>query len=76
MHPPNEETYGASFSRILADVFGIKPPPVSRVSLKELQELQQSMDPDEIEQRLADFGESMEKFALFERIEELRENEG
>ena len=76
MRPPTEETFGASFDRILQDVFGIKPPPVARGSLEELQKLQRSDDPDEIERRLADFGDSMEKFALYERIEELRERAG
>ncbi len=68
---PKNQTYGASFDRLLEDVFGIKPP-ISRQSLTALKELQKSTDPKEIEARLDDFGESMEKFELFERIEQLK----
>jgi restriction system-associated AAA family ATPase len=68
---PKAQTYGASFDRLLEDVFGVKPP-ISRKSLNELTRLKKSTDVAKIEGRLDDFGESMEKFELFERIEKLK----
>lgn len=70
---PKAQTYGASFDRLLEDVFGVKPP-ISRKSLNELRALKKSTDPEEIESKLDTFGESPEKFELFERIEHLKKN--
>ena len=68
---PKTETYGASFDRLLEDVFGVKPP-VARKSLKELRQLQQDGTQDQIEKRLADFGDSPVKFYLYQRLEKLK----
>jgi restriction system-associated AAA family ATPase len=68
---PTTQTYGASFDRLLEDVFGVKPP-ISRKSLTDLNDLKKSTDPAQIEARLDEFGESVEKFELFERIEQLK----
>ena len=70
--PPKNETYGASFDGLLQDVFDIKPPPVARKSLKELRELETEGTIEEIEERLDEFGDSPEKFFLFQRIEKLK----
>lgn len=69
---PRNETYGASFDGLLQDVFDIKPPPVARKSLKELRELETEGTVEEIEERLDEFGDSPEKFFLFQRMEKLK----
>lgn len=68
---PKTETYGASFDRLLEDVFGVKPP-VSRKSLDELRRLQREGTKDEIERALVEFGDSAVKFYLYQRLETLK----
>jgi restriction system-associated AAA family ATPase len=72
--PPKTETYGASFDRLLEDVFGVKPP-VARKSLDELRQLQHDGTKKEIENRLDDFGDSPVKFYLYQRLEKLKKEE-
>jgi ABC-type multidrug transport system ATPase subunit len=72
--PPKTETYGASFDRLLEDVFDVKPP-VSRKSLGELRRLQQEGTRDEIESALGDFGDSSVKFYLYQRLEKLKKQQ-
>jgi restriction system-associated AAA family ATPase len=71
---PKNETYGASFDRLLEDVFGVKPP-VARKSLSELRRLQQEGTKEEIEKSLAEFGDSPVKFYLYQRLEKLKKEE-
>ncbi len=66
---PNFETYGASFDRLIEDVFGLRPP-ISGKALDELRALQETGTSAEIEKRLADFGDSSVKFYLYQRLEE------
>jgi restriction system-associated AAA family ATPase len=71
---PNMETYGASFDRLLEDVFGVKPP-VSIKSLGELRELEHDGSKGEIEDRLSEFGDSSVKFYLYQRLEKLKKED-
>ena len=64
---PPKETYGASFDNILDMAFDIKIP-ISEDSLNEIEELSQISDPKIINDKLEDFGESMEKNKLLSRI--------
>lgn len=72
--PPKSETYGASFDRLLEDVFGVKPP-ISRKSLTELRRLQQKGTKEEIEKALTEFGDSAVKFYLYQRLEKLKKEQ-
>lgn len=71
---PKSETYGASYDRLLEDVFGVKPP-VSRKSLAELRHLQHEGTKEEIEKALAGFGDSSVKFYLYQRLESLKQEQ-
>lgn len=64
---PPKETYGASFDNILDMAFDIKIP-ISEDSLNEIEELNKINDPSIINEKLEDFGESMEKNKLLNRI--------
>lgn len=64
---PPKETYGASFDNILDMAFDIKIP-ISEDSLNEIEELNKVDDPSIINNKLEDFGESMEKNKLLSRI--------
>jgi restriction system-associated AAA family ATPase len=70
---PTKETFGASFDYILMSAFGLEYT-TSEKSLKDLKDLIKSDDIESIEKGLSNFGESPEKFYLYKRIEELREN--
>lgn len=71
---PQEETYGASFDRLLKIAFDISPPLADK-SLKEIRTLQKSNNKDHIAKKMPRFGDSIEKFYLYQRIEELSEQE-
>ncbi|MCD4764513.1 MAG: AAA family ATPase, partial [Desulfobacterales bacterium] len=71
---PQEETYGASFDRLLKIAFDISPPLADK-SLKEIRTLQKSNNKDQIAKKMPMFGDSIEKFYLYQRIEELSEQE-
>jgi len=71
---PEIQTYGLSMERMLQEAFGVIPP-MSEKALKEIKALQKKTKSSEIEKRLDDFGESIEKFYLYERLEELKEKE-
>ena len=64
---PDKETYGTAFDNILEMAFGINPP-ISENSLNEIQELQLEKNPEIIENRLKDFGDSDEKASLVNRL--------
>lgn len=71
---PPKETYGTAFDNILEMAFGVNPP-ISDNSLEEIKELQNEDDPDIIRKRLNDFGDSLEKATLVNRIIVLKEKE-
>lgn len=73
---PDKENYGSDFNYVLRVAFGMKEEEtVAQKSLEEIQELQKSNNVQNIEHRLDDFGDSTEKFYLYKRIEELKEEE-
>lgn len=69
-HPQNE-TYGSDFDYVLKIAFDMENT-VSEKSLEEIRKLQKSNSIEKIEKHLVDFGESTEKFYLYNRIEELQ----
>lgn len=68
---PIIETYGASVETLLMEAFDM-PIPIAKDALSEIEELKKLDDPDEIEQKLKEYGDSVEKFYLRRRIRELR----
>lgn len=74
INKPDKETYGTAFDNILEMAFEINPP-ISESSLKEIQELQQENNPEIIENRLNDFGDSLEKASLANRVVILKNTE-
>jgi restriction system-associated AAA family ATPase len=71
---PSVQTYGLSTERILREAFGVIPP-MSEKSLSDIQRLQRSTSYKNIEKRIDDFGESIEKVYLFDRLSELKKLE-
>jgi restriction system-associated AAA family ATPase len=71
---PNIQTYGASMESILQEAFEVLPP-MSEKSLLDIKTLQKSSSKKVIEKRIGDFGESIEKFYLYQRLSELNEEE-
>lgn len=69
-HPSNE-TFGASFDRILKDCFDIEPP-ISQMALEEIQRLGQHGSVGEIEDALPNIGASVEKAFLVDRLNQLK----
>lgn len=69
---PKKEIYGSAFDYILKVAFDMDET-VSQKSLSELRTLQKSDSVEEIEGKLDDFGESVEKFFLYNRIEQLKQ---
>jgi restriction system-associated AAA family ATPase len=67
---PEKETYGTTFDTILEECFDIRPP-ISRVSLQEIETLMQSDDPDEIREGMERLGHSVEKIFLADRVRQL-----
>ena len=68
---PKKETYGSAFDFILKVAFDMDTT-VSEKSLDEIRDLQKSSDIEEIEDKMDDFGESVEKFFLYNRLEQLK----
>ena len=64
---PPRETYGTSFDNILDMAFDIKIP-ISEGSLNEIEELEKETNFKKIEDKLNDFGDSLEKIKLQNRI--------
>lgn len=67
VHNPLKETYGASFDNILDMAFDITIP-ISEDSLNEIEVLSNENNPEIINSKLEDFGESFEKNKLLSRI--------
>ena len=70
---PNNETYGAAFDNILDMAFDIHIP-ISENSLNEIIELQNETDPEKINDELPNFGDSLEKTSLRNRVILLNSN--
>lgn len=68
---PRVQTYGLSMERLLREAFGVIPP-MSEKSLSDISGLLKSRSYKTIESRIDDFGESLEKVYLFERLLELK----
>ncbi|MDP4207278.1 MAG: restriction system-associated AAA family ATPase [Bacteroidota bacterium] len=68
---PSNETYGSNFDYILKMAFEMGDT-LSEKSLKELHALQKSDSISKIESNIGNFGESVEKFYLLKRLEELK----
>jgi restriction system-associated AAA family ATPase len=71
---PDMETYGTTFDTILEQCFGVHPP-ISRVSLSEIERLRSSNNVTAIKNALVRIGDSVEKAVLMDRIHELANNE-
>lgn len=63
---PTNETFGASFDRILKDCFGVEPP-ISQVARDEIKRLKEA-GVEEIEEALPNIGASVEKAFLIDRL--------
>lgn len=69
-NPPNE-TFGASFDRILKDCFSIEPP-ISQVARDEIGRLMNEGEVSEIEKALPSIGVSVEKAFLIDHLNQLK----
>lgn len=67
---PDIETYGTTFDTILEECFQVRPP-ISHVSLGDIEELKESNDPEEIKDGLERLGYSVEKAFLADRLRQL-----
>ncbi|RZK10824.1 MAG: hypothetical protein EOO43_19880, partial [Flavobacterium sp.] len=70
---PDVQTYGLSMERILKEAFGVVPP-MSEKALEDIKKLQRSESIKNIENRIDDFGESIEKLYLFNHLGELKKS--
>lgn len=68
---PDLETFGTTFDAILAECFEIRPP-ISAVSMTEIEKLQKSDDPQEIQEGMLELGDSVEKIMLADRVRQLQ----
>ncbi len=71
---PDIETYGTTFDTILEECFGVRPP-ISKVSLEEIELLMQSNNPEKIEEGMSRLGHSVEKVFLADRLQQLTKKE-
>lgn len=70
---PDKETYGSDFNYVLRVAFGMKEEEtVAQKSLDEMRQLRKSTSIENIEDNLDNFGDSSERFNLYKRIEELK----
>ncbi|ALQ45357.1 putative ATP-binding protein involved in virulence [Raoultella ornithinolytica] len=72
-NPPNE-TFGASFDRILKDCFSVEPP-ISQVARDEIGRLMNEGEVSEIEEALPNIGVSVEKAFLIDHLNQLKNGE-
>lgn len=68
--PPEIETYGATFDRILDHCFGITPP-ISQMARDRLDYLMSLGTAEEVKEGIATMGSSFEKAFLIDRLHEL-----
>lgn len=67
---PDIETYGTTFDTILEQCFDVRPP-ISRVSLREIETLMQSSDADVVQAGIERLGDSVEKVFLMDHLRDL-----
>jgi len=68
---PDEETFGASFDRILDVCFGISPP-ISDVAKDAIDDMFKISDPVKLEEAISTLGDSNRKALLVGRLAKLR----
>jgi restriction system-associated AAA family ATPase len=68
---PEQETFGASFDRILAVCFGISPP-IADVAKDAIEDMFAITDPDQLEVAISTIGDSSRKALLVGRLAKLR----
>lgn len=67
---PRIETYGTTFDTILAECFGVSPP-ISEVPRREISELMESSDPQQVRAGIARLGDSVDKVFLMDHLQQL-----
>lgn len=72
---PDIETFGTTFDAILGECFGVRPP-MSEVPRREIKELMDSEDADEIKAGIAKLGDSVEKVFLMDHLRQISKQEG
>lgn len=72
---PDIETFGSTFDAILAECFEIRPP-ISDEPIAVINQLKTSDDPQFIQERMQELGESVEKILLADRIRQLKRQSG
>jgi len=71
---PNIETFGSTFDTIVEACFGVKPP-ISDLSMEEIDRLKQTDDPEEIRAGMERLGYSVEKAVIASRLQQMTEEE-
>ena len=71
---PTNETFGASFDRILKDCFEVEPP-ISQVARDEIKRLKEKGGVEEIEKAIPKIGASVEKAFLIDRLNQMKAGE-
>jgi restriction system-associated AAA family ATPase len=71
---PDIETFGTTFDTILEECFSVRPP-ISKVSLDEIEALMKSEDPEEIKEGMNRLGHSVEKVFLADRLQQLTQKD-
>lgn len=71
---PKNETFGATFDRILKDCFGIDPP-ISEMAHNEITRLMDHGEAKEIESALNRIGSSVEKAFLIDHLNQIKDGE-
>lgn len=69
---PSIETYGTTFDTIVEECFGVVPP-ISKLSLAEIEKLKTSTDEEELKEAIKRLGSSVQKALLVERLMQLQE---
>lgn len=72
---PTNETFGASFDRILRDCFDVRPP-ISQVARDEIERLMEVRDVEEIENAIDGIGTSVERAFLVDHLNQLKAGRG
>jgi restriction system-associated AAA family ATPase len=72
---PDFETFGTTFDSILSECFDIRPP-ISKLSLDQIKNLQASDDPEKIVAGMDNLGDSVEKLMLMDRVRQLKKSMG
>lgn len=71
---PDIETYGTTFDTILEECFDVRPP-ISKVSLGEIEELMKSDNSNEIKAGIERLGDSVEKAFLVDHLQQVMSKE-